>query len=46
MPIVGKRNINMAEGGFDPCECIWNHEAAMRRLMNIVSIHGMFIYPN
>ena len=24
-------------GGFDPCECIWNHENAMQRLMNLVS---------
>ena len=28
----------MAEGGFDPCECIWSHEAAMRRLMGLVSV--------
>ncbi|CAG9767908.1 unnamed protein product [Ceutorhynchus assimilis] len=21
-------------GGFNPCECIWNHEMAMRRLLN------------
>jgi len=21
----------------DPCECIWNHEMAMQRLMNLVS---------
>lgn len=27
----------MAEGGFDPCECICNHEYAMRRLINLVS---------
>ena len=26
----------MADGGFDPCECIWNHENAMQRLMNLV----------
>jgi hypothetical protein len=26
----------MADGGFDPCECIWNHENAMRRLMNLL----------
>ncbi len=29
----------MADGGFDPCECIWNHENAMQRLMNLVSPH-------
>ena len=23
---------------FDPCECIWNHENAMQRLINMVSI--------
>lgn len=23
-------------GGFDPCECVWNHEMAMRRLLNVV----------
>lgn len=27
----------MAEGGFDPCECICSHEYAMRRLINLVS---------
>ncbi|KAL5016699.1 hypothetical protein ScPMuIL_006288 [Solemya velum] len=21
---------------FDPCECIWNHESAMQRLMNLL----------
>ncbi|KAK6195997.1 hypothetical protein SNE40_001308 [Patella caerulea] len=21
---------------FDPCECIWNHETAMQRLMNLL----------
>nr|XP_057933929.1 small integral membrane protein 14 [Doryrhamphus excisus]XP_057933939.1 small integral membrane protein 14 [Doryrhamphus excisus]XP_057933947.1 small integral membrane protein 14 [Doryrhamphus excisus] len=26
----------MAEGGFDPCECICTHEAAMRRLINLL----------
>ncbi|XP_077995433.1 small integral membrane protein 14-like [Glandiceps talaboti] len=26
----------MAEGGFDPCECIWNHEHAMRRLISLL----------
>ncbi|XP_061536021.1 small integral membrane protein 14 isoform X2 [Phycodurus eques] len=28
----------MAEGGFDPCECICSHEYAMRRLINLVPI--------
>ncbi|VEN55392.1 unnamed protein product [Callosobruchus maculatus] len=23
-------------GGMDPCECIWGHELAMRRLLNIL----------
>lgn len=27
----------MAEGGFDPCECICSQEYAMRRLINLVS---------
>lgn len=27
----------MAEGGFDPCECVCTHEYAMRRLINLVS---------
>ena len=22
---------------FDPCECIWNHESAMQRLISLVS---------
>lgn len=26
----------MAEGGFDPCECVCSHEYAMRRLLNLV----------
>jgi len=26
----------MADGGFDPCECIWNHENNMQRLMNLL----------
>ncbi|XP_051941137.1 small integral membrane protein 14 isoform X2 [Hippocampus zosterae] len=26
----------MAEGGFDPCECICNTEYAMRRLINLL----------
>ncbi|XP_067680151.1 small integral membrane protein 14-like [Haliotis asinina] len=26
----------MADGGFDPCECIWNHENAMQRLINLL----------
>ena len=31
-----KKVCKMADGGFDPCECIWNHENAMQRLMNLV----------
>ncbi|KAK3887848.1 hypothetical protein Pcinc_008073 [Petrolisthes cinctipes] len=27
---------NMADGGFDPCECIWSHDMAMRRLLSIL----------
>lgn len=23
-------------GGFDPCECIFNHEMAMRRLLSLL----------
>ncbi|TRY72118.1 hypothetical protein TCAL_00278 [Tigriopus californicus] len=26
----------MDEGGFDPCECIFNHEMAMRRLLSLL----------
>uniref|UniRef100_A0A7N5JID1 Small integral membrane protein 14 n=1 Tax=Ailuropoda melanoleuca TaxID=9646 RepID=A0A7N5JID1_AILME len=26
----------MAEGGFDPCECICSHENAMRRLISLL----------
>uniref|UniRef100_A0A4W6BNM3 Small integral membrane protein 14 n=1 Tax=Lates calcarifer TaxID=8187 RepID=A0A4W6BNM3_LATCA len=26
----------MAEGGFDPCECICTQEYAMRRLINLL----------
>ncbi|XP_040043274.1 small integral membrane protein 14 [Gasterosteus aculeatus] len=26
----------MAEGGFDPCECVCSHEYAMRRLINLL----------
>ncbi|XP_067106619.1 small integral membrane protein 14 [Osmerus mordax] len=26
----------MADGGFDPCECICSHEHAMRRLLNLL----------
>jgi len=24
------------EGGFDPCECVWGHEMAMRRLLSLL----------
>ena len=26
----------MSDPGFDPCECMWNHELAMRRLISLV----------
>ena len=26
-------------GDFDPCECVWSHEHAMRRLINMVSYY-------
>jgi len=26
----------MSSGGFDPCECVWSHEHAMRRLINLL----------
>lgn len=26
----------MADGGFDPCECIFSHEMAMRRLLSLL----------
>ncbi|CAD5126010.1 DgyrCDS14187 [Dimorphilus gyrociliatus] len=26
----------MADGGFDPCECVWSHEGAMQRLLNML----------
>ncbi|GBP14433.1 Small integral membrane protein 14 [Eumeta japonica] len=26
----------MADEGMDPCECIWNHELAMRRLISLL----------
>jgi len=28
--------LKMADGGFDPCECIFNHEMAMRRLLSLL----------
>jgi len=24
------------DGGFDPCECVWSHELATRRLINMI----------
>uniref|UniRef100_A0A2K5F322 Small integral membrane protein 14 n=1 Tax=Aotus nancymaae TaxID=37293 RepID=A0A2K5F322_AOTNA len=30
----------MAEGGFDPCECVCSHEHAMRRLINLPGPSG------
>lgn len=29
--------------GFDPCECVWNHEHAMQRLINLVSLYMIAI---
>lgn len=26
----------MSSGDFDPCECVWSHEHAMRRLINLL----------
>eukprot|EP00088_Acartia_fossae_P069976 TRINITY_DN9252_c0_g1_i9.p1 TRINITY_DN9252_c0_g1~~TRINITY_DN9252_c0_g1_i9.p1 ORF type:complete len:112 (-),score=31.87 TRINITY_DN9252_c0_g1_i9:301-636(-) len=26
----------MSDGGYDPCECIFNHEMAMRRLLSLL----------
>merc|ERR1712088_1079617 len=31
-----KRAVKMADGGWDPCECIFNHEMAMRRLLSLL----------
>ena len=28
------------EAGFDPCECVFSHEAAMQRLLTLVSGEG------
>lgn len=36
----------MAEGGFDPCECICTHEYAMRRLINLVSHETEVLSPS
>ncbi|KAG8516512.1 Small integral membrane protein 14 [Galemys pyrenaicus] len=32
----------MAEGGFDPCECVCSHEHAMRRLINLTCQEAQF----
>lgn len=37
--------LKMAEGGFDPCECVCTHEYAMRRLLNLVSKKKKCIFP-
>ena len=34
--ITPKLFFKMADGGFDPCECIFNHEMAMRRLLSLL----------
>lgn len=31
------QTIKMADEGFDPCECVWSHDMAMRRLLSLVS---------
>jgi len=36
----------MADGGFDPCECVWNHESAMQRLMNLLRNSQSFCTDN
>lgn len=36
----------MAEGGFDPCECVCTHEYAMRRLINLVSHRTEVLSPS
>uniref|UniRef100_K1RDR9 Small integral membrane protein 14 n=1 Tax=Magallana gigas TaxID=29159 RepID=K1RDR9_MAGGI len=28
--------ISKMADGFDPCECVWNHEHAMQRLINLL----------
>lgn len=34
----------MGDEGMDPCECIWNHELAMRRLISLVSLVKLLSY--
>lgn len=31
---------------FDPCECVWNHETAMQRLMNLLRNTQSFCTDN
>ena len=31
-----KKAFEMGDNGFDPCECIFNHEMAMRRLLSLL----------
>nr|VZI52394.1 unnamed protein product [Spirometra erinaceieuropaei] len=33
---VNSGDIMAGEGGFDPCECIFNHESSMQRLLNML----------
>ncbi|KAG9479613.1 hypothetical protein GDO78_011569 [Eleutherodactylus coqui] len=33
----------MADGDFDPCECICSHDYAMRRLINLVRIMTYYL---
>ena len=34
--ISRQKTVVMADGSFDPCECIFNHEMAMRRLLSLL----------
>ena len=36
VPPIQVTRRDMAEGGYDPCECVCTHEYAMRRLINLV----------
>jgi hypothetical protein len=33
-------------GGMDPCECVWSHEMAMQRLMNLLRNSQSFCTDN
>lgn len=38
MNVLPFQQVKMGDdgGGFDPCECVWGHEMAMRRLLSVV----------